>query len=229
MSEKNQFQSLEIITGLFAGLLIISNLASTRLISLGPLSFDAGTLTFPLTYIFGDILTEVYGYQRSRRIIWTAFFTLLVSFLVMHIVSLFPAPADWKDAASWSELLVITPRIALASLLAFLGGEFLNSFILSKLKSRNPKKGPALRFVSSTLAGQGLDTLLFASIAFLGVLPTPLFVALIVSNYIYKCAVEIIFLPLSLLLTKKLKKVDNIDHVDRGISYSPFSFKLEKE
>ncbi|MDR2338715.1 MAG: queuosine precursor transporter [Deltaproteobacteria bacterium] len=226
MPEKKDFRSLELISGLFAGLLIIANVCSARIISVGPMSFDAGTLTFPLTYIFGDILTEVYGYARARRVIWTAFVALLLSFLAIHLVSLFPPAEGWDGGPAWDKTMALTPRIAVASLAAFLAGEFANACALSRLKARDPKKGPALRFVFSTLVGQALDTALFATIAFLGTLGTGLFVTLLVSNYAYKCAIEIILLPVTLLVVKRLKKSEGADHVDRDVSLSPFAWGL---
>jgi uncharacterized integral membrane protein (TIGR00697 family) len=220
---------LEVIAALFAGLLVVSNIASARLIAAGPLSFDAGTLVFPLTYIIGDVLTEVYGYARSRRIIWAAFFTLLMSFLILWLVSLFPSPEGWGGGGAWGEVMGVAPRIALASLLAFLGGEFLNAAVLSRLKARSPKRGPALRFAASTLAGQALDTALFASVAFLGVLPPPLFFALVLSNYAYKCGFEFVLLPLTLFAARRLKAAEGLDRVDRGVSLNPFSLSLDDD
>ncbi|MDR2199661.1 MAG: queuosine precursor transporter [Deltaproteobacteria bacterium] len=219
-------ESLEIIAVLFAGLLIISNLASSRLVDLGPFSFDAGTLIFPLTYILGDVLTEVYGYARSRRVIWVSFFSLLLCFLTLNLVSLIPGPGGADADEAWSRAMTATPRIALGSLLAFASGEFLNAGILSRMKTRNPNKGPAGRFVASTLAGEGLDTLVFATVAFWGTLPWPLFLSLIISNYVFKCLMEIILLPLTLLSARALKKARGADAADGEISLSPFSWRI---
>ncbi|MDR1165546.1 MAG: queuosine precursor transporter [Deltaproteobacteria bacterium] len=219
-------QYLDLIAALFAGLLIVSNLASTRIIAVGPLTFDAGTLIFPLTYIFGDLLTEVYGFARSRRIIWIAFLSLLTAFLTLQLVSLFPASPDWGGDGAWREVMGLTPRVALASLVAFAAGEFANSMTLSRLKTRAPHKGPAWRFVASTLAGQVLDTLLFASIAFGGLLSAGLWAELLYSNYVYKVAIEILFLPLTLYIARKLKTAENLDALDYGVSLNPFSFRL---
>jgi uncharacterized integral membrane protein (TIGR00697 family) len=220
------FRFLELLGGLFAGLLVISNLASARLIEVGPFSFDAGTLVFPLTYILGDLLTEVYGYARSRRIIWTAFLTLLISFFTLKLVSLFPTPPGQPVSAAWDEIVGLTPRIALASLVAFLAGEFSNSMVLSRMKAKAPQKNPAARFILSTLFGQVLDTILFAFIAFLGTIPMGLMGDLLLSNYIYKVGIEILFLPLTLLLARALKRSEGTDAVDQGISLTPFGWSL---
>jgi uncharacterized integral membrane protein (TIGR00697 family) len=225
--ELGNFRYLELITGVFVGLLIISNLASTRIITFGPLTFDAGTLTFPLTYIIGDLLTETYGFARSRRIIWIAFLSLFLAFICLFIVSLFPAAPDYKDDAAWKAVMGMAPRIALASLLAFLVGEFANSMTLSKLKSRSPGKSPAMRFIVSTLAGQALDTLFFVGVAFLFVLPGKVLIALVYSNYLFKVGAEIILLPLSLYLCRKLKGAEKTDAVDKNIALNPFAWKVE--
>jgi uncharacterized integral membrane protein (TIGR00697 family) len=216
---------LELITGLFAGFLLISNLASTRIIQVGFLSFDAGTLIFPLTYIFGDLLTEVYGFQKSRKVIWTGFLTLFLATILLHVTSLFPASPEWEGDSSWQAVMGLVPRLALGSLLAYLIGEFANSMTLAKMKAKAPHKGPALRFVVSTLVGQFFDTFIFALIAFLGVLESGLWWKLVGSNYLFKVGVEIILLPLTILIVRRLKKSEGLDPVDKNISLNPFKFK----
>ncbi|MDR2349822.1 MAG: queuosine precursor transporter, partial [Deltaproteobacteria bacterium] len=212
------FRFLELITGLFVGLLIISNLASTRIIAFGPLVFDAGTLVFPLTYVIGDLLTEVYGFARARRIIWTAFFSLFAAFFCLYVAGLFPGASDPETDKAWHSVMGIAPRIAIASLAAFLAGEFANSVTLAKLKFRSPERGPAGRFVLSTLVGQGFDTTIFVFVAFAGVLEGSVLLAVLCSNYAYKVAMEIIILPLSVFLSKKLKKAERTE--DRPGSFA---------
>jgi uncharacterized integral membrane protein (TIGR00697 family) len=219
---------LELITGLFAGFLIISNLASTRIIQLGVLEFDAGTLMFPLTYIFGDLLTEVYGYARSRRVIWTGFITLFLATVLLYAASLFPAAPGWPDDEAWQKIMGLVPRLALGSLIAYLAGEFANSITLAKMKARCPKKGPAWRFIASTLVGQLLDTAIFASIAFLGVLEMKLWWTLVISNYVFKTLVEIILLPVTLAVVRKVKKSEGLDAVDLHVSFNPFQWSGTK-
>jgi uncharacterized integral membrane protein (TIGR00697 family) len=216
---------LEPITGLFAGLLVISNICSNRLITMGPLEFDAGTLMFPLTYVFGDLLTEVYGFARSRRVIWTGFLTLFVATACLLVASLFPAPAGHAASQAWDQALALTPRIALASLVAYLAGEFANSMTLSRMKARGDN-GPGRRFVVSTIFGQSLDTLIFASIAFLGLLDARLWLTLVVSNYVYKVGFEIILLPATLYFSRRLKEAEGLDAVDAGTSLNPFRWRL---
>ncbi|MDR2352408.1 MAG: queuosine precursor transporter [Deltaproteobacteria bacterium] len=225
LAQKDSTLYLEFLTGLFAGLLIISNIASTRLVTLGFLEFDAGTLIFPLTYIFGDLVTEVYGYARFRRIIWTALICLTLSFLVMKIITFLPAPAGLSQASAWNEIIGLTPRIMIASLIAFWVGEFANAILVSKMKSKNPHQGPAGRFVVSTLVGQAFDTTIFALIAFYGILSQEGFVTLLYSNYIFKVGIEILFLPLTLFIVRNVKRAEKLDVLDTQVSLNPFAWR----
>ncbi|MFH1781072.1 MAG: queuosine precursor transporter, partial [Patescibacteria group bacterium] len=128
------YKYFDIILGLFVAILLISNIASTKILQFGPFTFDGGTLIFPLSYIFGDILTEVYGYAKARRVIWTGFFCATFMAFTFIIVGMLPAAADWPYQDAYDTILGLTPRIVAASLVAFLAGEFSNSFIMAKLK-----------------------------------------------------------------------------------------------
>ncbi|MFO7371377.1 MAG: queuosine precursor transporter [Bacteroidales bacterium] len=219
------FKYLDILTGLFVAVLLISNIASTKIVILWKFTFDGGTILFPLSYIFGDILTEVYGYQKSRRVIWTGFFSALLMALVFYIVQVLPPAADWAYQEAFESLLGFVPRIVAASLVAYFAGEFSNSFILSKLKVKTNGKHLWVRTIGSTLIGEGLDTAIFCLIAFYGILPNTLLWSVIISNYIFKCAVEILFTPVTYAITGFLKKKEGVDHYDRGINYNPFVFR----
>jgi hypothetical protein len=219
------FKYFDIILGLFVAVLLISNIASTKILQLGPFNFDGGTLLFPLAYIFGDILTEVYGYQKSRRVIWLGFFSALLMSAVLIIVGWLPAAEGWENQSAYQAILGLTPRLVLASLIAYFAGEFSNSFVLAKLKIATAGKWLGLRIIGSTLIGEGLDTALFCLIAFYGVLPAELLLAVIVSNYIFKCGVEIIFTPLTYKVVKFLKKTEQEDYFDRETNFNPFSLK----
>jgi uncharacterized integral membrane protein (TIGR00697 family) len=201
---------LELVAGLFTGLLIISNVCSNRLVALGPLEFDAGTLMFPLTYVLGDLLTEVYGYARSRRVIWTGFLALVLMALGLRLSATLPAPEGWEGAAAFDAAMSLTPRLALGSLAAYLAGEFANAKILSRLRERKPASGPAGRFMLSTVAGQALDTLIFASIAFWGGLDARLWLTLVVSNYVYKVGLEAVLLPVTLRAAAFLRRAEGL-------------------
>ena len=142
------YRYLDMLTGLFVAVLLISNIASVKILVLGPFTFDGGTLLFPLSYIFSDILTEVYGYARSRRVIWTGFFSAALMSGIFYMVMLLPAAADWPHQKAFENLLGFVPRIVGASLTAYLAGEFLNSFIMSKLKIRTAGKHLWVRICS---------------------------------------------------------------------------------
>ena len=147
------YKHLDTITALFVAVLLISNVASTKIVNFGPLSFDAGTLLFPLAYIFGDILTEVYGYRRSRKVIWLGFLCAALMSAVFMIVGRLPAAADWPFQESYMNILGLTPRIVLASLIAYFAGEFSNSYVLDKMKIKMAGKKNWARTIGSTLLG----------------------------------------------------------------------------
>jgi len=204
---------------------LISNIASTKIVKLGPFDFDGGTLLFPLAYIFGDILTEVYGFKKSRRVIWLGFFSALLMSLILMIVGYLPAASGWENQEAYQKILGLTPRIVMASLIAYFVGEFSNSITLAKMKVWTKGKWLWTRTISSTLIGEGLDTLLFVMIAFLGVLPANLLFAVIISNYIFKCGVEIVFTPLTYKIVGFLKKHEQEDYYDRKTKFNPFGLK----
>src|SRR4030042_2581376 len=219
------YRYLDILVALFVAVLLISNIASTKILTLWKFTFDGGTILFPLSYIFGDILTEVYGYQKSRRVIWTGFFCALLMSLVFYIVQILPPAEDWTNQQAYENILGFVPRIVMASLIAYFTGEFSNSYILSRMKILTTGKFLWMRTIGSTLIGQGLDTMLFCFIAFYGILPSGLLWSVIISNYIFKCSVEVLFTPVTYWIVGFLKKKENEDHYDRGISYNPFVFK----
>jgi uncharacterized integral membrane protein (TIGR00697 family) len=219
------FRYLDVLTGLFVAVLLISNIASVKILTLWRFTFDGGTILFPLSYIFGDILTEVYGYQKSRRVIWTGFFSAFLMSLVFYVVQILPPAEDWTNQKAYENILGFVPRIVMASLIAYFAGEFSNSYIMSRLKIMTSGKFLWIRTIGSTLIGEGLDTMIFCMVAFYGALPSGLLWAVIISNYIFKCSVEILFTPLTYLIVGFLKKKENEDHYDRGINYNPFVFK----
>ena len=216
------FRHLDTITALFVTVLLISNVASTKIVDFGWFTFDGGTLLFPLSYIFGDILTEVYGYARSRKVIWTGFMAALIMSATFMVVGALPAATDWPYQEAYDQILGLTPRIVTASLIAYVVGEFSNSFILAKLKVATQGRQLWIRTISSTLVGQVLDTALFIAIAFWGLFSPSLMLTLIVSNYIFKCGVEILFTPVTYGLTRWLKHQENEDFYDRYTNFNPF-------
>ena len=215
----------DLILGLFVAVLLISNTVSTKILRLGPFTFDGGTILFPLAYIFGDILTEVYGFKRARKVIWIGFFATLLMAITYMVVGFLPSATDWTFQESYMNILGIVPRIVLASLVAYIAGEFSNSYILAKIKIAMKGKMLWVRTISSTLVGEGIDTTIFVLIAFLGVLPNSLLVAIIISNYVFKVGIEVLMTPVTYIVVNFLKKKEGIDFYDYKTNFNPFSYR----
>ncbi|AEF84154.1 putative membrane protein [Treponema primitia ZAS-2] len=229
------FRYLDLIMAFFVAVLITSNVASSaKIVDLGfsvlgyRLAFDGGTLLFPLSYVFGDILTEVYGFRASRRVIWAGFAALALSSLIFFFLRLLPADGEWEayaGTAAYDAILggMSTGGIALASLTAYLVGEFSNSVVLSRMKVLMKGRLLWVRTIGSTLVGEFLDSLIFVLIASItGVFGWELFVSLVLTNYLLKCSIEVIMTPLTYLAVHKLKKAESADVYDVGISFNPF-------
>jgi len=221
---------------LFVAVLLISNVASAaKIIDWGvslfglPLAFDAGTLLFPVSYIFGDILTEVYGYKRARRVIWAGFGAAVLLAVTLWLVGLMPGETTWEGyagQAAYEAILggVASGGIIIASLSAYFAGEFSNSFILAKLKLYTEGRWLWSRTIGSTLIGQGIDTVIFVVIATIfGVFPWAIALSLITANYIFKVAIEIIFTPATYALVGFLKQAEQEDYYDRDTNFNPFT------
>jgi uncharacterized integral membrane protein (TIGR00697 family) len=222
------FRYYDLIMAAFVTVLLVSNIVSTKITHLGPFSFDAGTLLFPLAYIFGDVLTEVYGYARSRRVIWVGFAANLLMSAIIMVVGALPAAEGWPFQESYMNVLGLTPRIVIASLVAYWAGEFSNSFVLAKMKLATKGRFLWTRTIGSTIVGEAVDTAIFATVAFLGVLPSSLLVAVIISNYVFKVGVEAVFTPLTYLIVGGLKRAEGVDYYDRKTNFNPFLLSIKK-
>jgi uncharacterized integral membrane protein (TIGR00697 family) len=220
----------------FVMVLITSNVASSaKIVDLGfslfgiPLAFDGGTLLFPLSYVFGDILTEVYGFRASRRVIWAGFAALALSSLIFLLLRVLPADSGWEEyagTAAYDAILggMSTGGIALASLLGYWVGEFSNSAILSRMKVLMKGKLLWVRTIGSTLVGEFLDSLVFVLVGTItGVFGRELFVTLVLTNYLFKCLVEIIMTPATYGAVYALKKAEKADTYDREVRLNPFA------
>ncbi len=207
---------------LFVVVLMISNTTGVKLIQLGSFVFSGAIFVFPISYIFGDILTEVYGYKASRKIIWAGFASLILMTFCYWLVGILPAASFWPNQGAYEAILGAVPRIVLASMIAYFAGEFSNSFVLSKMKVWMNGKHLWMRTIGSTIVGEGVDSIIFASVAFYGTMPFSALVSLILSIYIFKVLYEILATPLTYFIVNKLKKAEGIDVYDRGISYNPF-------
>lgn len=231
-ASERPYRYLDMVMALFITVLIVSNIASSAKIidwgiSIGniPLAFDGGTLLFPISYIFGDVLTEVYGFKRSRRVIWIGFGALALSALTLAAVRAMPGEAAWQGYAGDAAFDAIlggmsTGGIVLASLLAYLAGEFANSVVLSRLKVATNDRWLWLRTISSTLLGEGIDSTIFILVAILaGVFPWELFGTLVLTNYIFKVSIEVLMTPVTYWIVTRLKAAEQVDTFDRGIQY----------
>jgi uncharacterized integral membrane protein (TIGR00697 family) len=224
----------------FVAVLIVSNIASSaKIVDLGfslfgvPMAFDGGTLLFPLSYIFGDVLTEVYGFRASRRVIWTGFIALALSSAVFFLLRILPADASWEGyagTAAYDAILggMSSGGIVLASLAGYWSGEFSNSAVLSKMKVAMQGRMLWARTIGSTLVGELVDTLVFVAVASaLGVFGWELFLTLVLTNYLFKCGVEVLMTPATYAAVRKLKAAEGLDAVsytvDEGVSFNPFA------
>jgi uncharacterized integral membrane protein (TIGR00697 family) len=237
-SEIKNFKYLDILTVIFVLALVLSNIASSAKIvdwgfSLGSvrLAFDAGTVLFPISYIIGDVLTEVYGYKRSRRIIWLGFGGLIFSAFVFWLVQILPGEATWQEAVgaeTYNQILgsMSAGTIIIASLAGYLAGSFSNAIVMSVMKVLTKGKFLWTRTIGSTIIGQAFDTFTFILVAAaLGVFPWSLFWSLTLTNYIFKVTMEALVTPITYWVVNQLKKIENINVFDRETSFSPFKFK----
>ncbi|PZQ46011.1 MAG: transporter [Micavibrio aeruginosavorus] len=217
-----QYKYLIPITGLFTATLLISNTLASKIFLLGPFTLSAGIIVFPLAYLFGDILTEVYGYAASRKVIWSGFAALaLMSLCYAAAVAIPPAPF-YENQQGFAATLGMVPRICLASAIAYFCGEFVNSYIVAKMKMAMQGKQMGVRFVVSTMFGECVDTIVFYAIAFIGVFGGKELLMMGVAGWTAKVAWEIIALPLTLFVVKTLKKVEHEDYYDTNTNFNPF-------
>ena len=200
---------LDLITAAFVTVLILSNIASAKIVSLGWISFDGGTILFPLAYLFGDILTEVYGLARARRVIWIGFGANILMVLTFFIVGVLPQDPTWGLQESYDAILGFVPRIVLGSISAYLIGEFLNAYVFVWVKKKTGDTKLWLRAIGSTIVGQFFDTTIFLLIAFAGILPWDLIWVIWLTNYIFKVGIEVVLLPITYRVVTKLKKVES--------------------
>ncbi len=220
------FKYYDLIMAAFVAVLLCSNLIGvTKAVTIAGFTFGAGNLFFPLSYLFGDVLTEVYGYARSRRVVWAGFGALAyASFMSTVVVRLPPSP-DWHGQEHLEAMFGSTWRIALASLIGYACGEFANSVTLAKLKVKTQGKYLWLRTIGSTIVGEAVDTLVFYPLAFYGAWETALLFRVMAGNYTIKVLWEIFATPITYRVVEFLKRAEGVDHFDRGTDFTPFSLK----
>lgn len=217
----DSFRYLLPIAGMFVATLLVANTTASKLFVIFGFTFPAGIIVFPISYIFGDVLTEVYGYARTRRVIWTGFAAITFAAVIYWITIEIPPAPFWKDQEAYSLVLGQVPRIILASILGYLVGEFVNSFVLAKMKILTEGRHLWSRLIGSTVVGQVVDTLIFVTVGFGGTVPLPVIVNIIVSIYLFKVLYEVIISPVTYVITGFLKRHEGIDTFDHGTDFSP--------
>jgi hypothetical protein len=217
----------DIFTGLFVAVLLVSEITSTKIVQFGFIQTAGAAVLFPVSYIFSDILTEVYGYARARRVMWIGFASLILMSLVLIIVQKLPPSSSWHDQAAYDAILGFVPRITAASVIAYWLGGFANDFVLAKMKLLTKGKYLWTRTVGSTVVGQAVDTFLFIGLAFYGVLPNAVILQIIFSFYLFKCGYEIVATPITYFVVNKLKKSEGLDVFDYQTNFNPFRFRVD--
>lgn len=216
-----------IIGAVFVATLLISNMVAQKLFPLGPFVFSAAILLFPVAYIFGDVLTEVYGYARARQVIWAGFGANVIMAGYLALVIALPAAPGWELQDEFAATLGVVPRVVVASILGYWAGEFANSFVLAKMKLRTEGKYLWMRTIGSTVVGQGVDTGLFIVVAFWGILPTSVLVTTIWSSYLFKVVYEAVATPFTYWIVGRLKRAEGVDVYDRETRFTPFTLRVE--
>jgi uncharacterized integral membrane protein (TIGR00697 family) len=230
---QRQYKYYELVMAAFVAVYLCSNLigpakaAQLSLPWIGPVTFGAGVLFFPISYIFGDILTEVYGYARARRVIWAGFGAMAFASLMSYVVVALPPAPEWKNQAAYEIAFGSTWRIVAASLVAFFCGEFVNSLVLAKMKIWTAGRHLWTRTIGSTILGEGVDSLIFYPLAFYnsGLIPNEILTKIMLSQFVAKVSVEVLFTPLTYIIVGWLKRKEHEDYYDRDTDFSPFSLK----
>ncbi len=219
----HQFRSFDVVMAAFVAILLLSNvIGAAKVATLGGWEFGAGILFFPLGYVIGDVLTEVYGYARARRCIWIGFSAMLfMAFMSWVVVSLPPAPG-WDGQAAYESVFGQVPRIVFASIVAFWAGEFVNSYVLARMKVWTQGKHLWSRTIGSTIFGQGVDSLIFYPLAFWGIWSTSQVLTVMVTNWGLKVLWEALLTPVTYVVVNKLKRHEGVDLFDEGTDFTPF-------
>jgi uncharacterized integral membrane protein (TIGR00697 family) len=226
--DRPRFRYLDSLIQAFVVVLLISNLVAPKITALGPFRISGAQLMFPITYIFGDIFTEVYGYAASRRAIWSGFLaSALMAIMGMVTVALPPAP-EWHDQEAFAKVFNFVPRLVVASLIAYWCGEFANAFVMAKLKVVTQGRFLWVRTIGSTAVGQLIDSIVVMTIAFAGSIEASAIVRLIFSGYLAKVAYEAAMTPITYLVVNGLKRAEGIDVYDANTDFNPFSSRETK-
>jgi queuosine precursor transporter len=210
-----------VVVAIFITCLITANITAVKLVSILGLILPAGVIVFPISYIVGDVLTEVYGFRMARQVIWLGFICNLIAVLAIWLAGIMPAAPFWKGKAAYDTILGYTPRLLAASFLAYLIGEFANSIVLARMKVATNGRWLWSRTIGSTLVGQGLDSLVFVLVAFFGNIPLTGLIAAIIAQWLFKSLYEAAVTPLTYLVVNALKRREGVDVYDRDTDFNP--------
>ncbi len=234
MTAQKNYKYYEFVMAAFVTILICSNLIGPAKIAqldvpvLGTITFGAGVLFFPISYVFGDVLTEVYGYARSRRVIWAGFAGLAFASVMSYVVVALPPAPFWHNQGAYEVAFGLTWRIALASMVAYFAGEFVNSFVLAKMKIMTSGRWLWTRTVGSTIFGEGVDSMIFYPLAFYGsgIIPDDKLPTVMLAQFVAKVTVEVVFTPATYWIVGFLKRAEQEDYYDRDTKFTPFTLKV---
>ncbi|HYX38203.1 MAG TPA: queuosine precursor transporter [Oligoflexus sp.] len=227
VGDRRNYRYYDLIMAAFVCVLLCSNLIGvSKVVTVAGFTFGGGNLFFPLSYLFGDILTEVYGYARSRRVVWAGFGAMIFASLMAWIVVTLPPAEGHAGQEALEQIFASTPRIVAASIFAYFIGEMTNSFILAKLKVRTEGRFLWLRTIGSTMGGEAIDSLLFYPLAFYGTWSNDLLLKVMLANYVIKVGWEVLATPLTYRIVSFLKKKEDEDYFDRDTNFTPFSLKV---
>ncbi|MSP52251.1 MAG: VUT family protein [Alphaproteobacteria bacterium] len=210
-----------VVVALFVSCLIAANVIAIKIVSVAGLTLSAAIVIFPVSYILGDVLTEVYGFARARSVIWLGFAGNVLTVAAIWLAGLLPAAPFWPDQAAYDAILGATPRILVASFIAYLIGEFANAYLLAKMKVATAGRHLWARTIGSTLVGQGFDTLVFLVVAFAGVIPAPALLGSILTQWLAKSSYEALATPITYIVVNYLKRADRSDVYDRDTRFTP--------
>jgi len=221
-----QYRHYDLVMAAFVTVLLCANvIGAAKVAQVGGFSFGAGVLFFPISYVFGDVLTEVYGYARARRVVWAGFGALAFASFMSWAILAFPPAPGWPHQAAYETVFGGTPRIVLASLVAYFCGEFCNSYVLAKLKLATSGRLLWSRTIGSTIVGEAVDSAIFYPIAFLGVWSPDLVMRVMLTNYVLKVVWEIVMTPITYRVVNFLKRAEREDYFDRNTNFTPFSLQ----
>lgn len=206
--------------------LMISNTVAQKLMQVGPFTLNAAIIIFPITYLVSDILTEVYGYARARRVTWASIAAVVLMSAIYKLIIAMPYISEWTNQDAFEKVLGSTPRIVLASVTALLVGDLVNCYVLAKMKVKTDGKHLWARFVASTFVGQGVDSIVFFTIAFAGVLPLGVMISALLTGWLAKTVYEIIMLPVTYKVVSALKRIEGVDFYDVDTNFTPFSLDI---